>query len=52
MISKVGGCYTSWHVYKISQRKLSLLIQIWCPEEDYEQNKSLMAEILDSMEIS
>jgi hypothetical protein len=27
------------------------LIQIWCPEEDYEKNRIVMAEILDSMEI-
>jgi len=27
------------------------LIQIWCQKEDYEQNKSLMSEILDSIEI-
>lgn len=36
---------------KYPKENYLFLIQIWCPERDYKQNKSLMVEIFDSMEI-
>jgi hypothetical protein len=36
---------------KYPRENYLFLIQIWCPEKDYEHNKSIMKEILNSMEI-